>query len=238
MIKLIMGVNDLSTWCLSNGEFGYRLAQEWTGIGENGVPMNIQAVLFRSSKVALWRCIHGHEWLEKIANRTDNMTECPYCVRIRNSLGVWCLNNGEIGNRIANEWTGIEESGDTVDIGIVSYKSDRKFKWRCIKGHEWFASIYKRTVENTNCPHCVKNNLVNPKNLKNWCLLHGDLGKQLISEWTGEFDGKKNIDISDVSRASGRKAKWRCSKGHEWFASINNRTIHKSGCPYCSGKRK
>ncbi|MBP0982631.1 MAG: hypothetical protein J6A19_02800 [Oscillospiraceae bacterium] len=31
MGRLQKGVNDLKTWCLSNGEFGLQLMNEWTG---------------------------------------------------------------------------------------------------------------------------------------------------------------------------------------------------------------
>ena len=58
-------------------------------------------------------------------------------------------------------------------------------------------------------------------------------GQQLRSEWTGELENKTNIDLDAVTRASGKKVKWRCSKGHEWYASIHQRTSSKSGCPYC-----
>lgn len=44
--------------------------------------------------------------------------------------------------------------------------------------------------------------------------------------------------MDSVTKASSKKAKWRCLKGHEWIAVIHNRTVHKSGCPYCSGRRK
>jgi len=29
---------------------------------------------------------------------------------------------------------------------------------------------------------------------------------------------------------------WRCYKGHEWKASVRNRTKRGDGCPYCSGR--
>ena len=60
--------------------------------------------------------------------------------------------------------------------------------------------------------------------LKTWCLNNGEFGLQLMNEWTGEFDSRKNIDLDEVAKASGKKAKWRCSKGHEWVVTINART--------------
>ena len=40
-----------------------------------------------------------------------------------------------------------------------------------------------------------------------------------------------------VMPGSNKKAWWKCSKGHEWMASISNRTSkHPTGCPYCANK--
>ena len=39
-----------------------------------------------------------------------------------------------------------------------------------------------------------------------------------------------------VTPGSGKKVWWRCSRGHEWEASPNNRTKGR-GCPYCAGKK-
>ncbi len=37
-----------------------------------------------------------------------------------------------------------------------------------------------------------------------------------------------------MSILSNKKLKCICSKGHEWYAIIANRTFNKTGCPYCS----
>ena len=56
----------------------------------------------------------------------------------------------------------------------------------------------------------------------------------LIAEWNYE----KNIDLdpSKITLGSGKKVWWKCSKGHEWEAIINNRYKGR-GCPYCSNKK-
>ena len=37
---------------------------------------------------------------------------------------------------------------------------------------------------------------------------------------------------------SSKKVRWKCDKGedHEWSTAIHNRTINKTGCPFCSGR--
>jgi hypothetical protein len=41
---------------------------------------------------------------------------------------------------------------------------------------------------------------------------------------------------SEFTSGSKRKLEWRCSKGHTYLAQIVSRTLHGSGCPYCSGR--
>jgi len=58
--------------------------------------------------------------------------------------------------------------------------------------------------------------------------------KELSKEW----NYKKNTPLRPENFPSGSNQKvwWKCTKGHEWDAGINDRT-HGSGCPYCSGRR-
>lgn len=70
--------------------------------------------------------------------------------------------------------------------------------------------------------------------LKSWCLSNDSWGQQLMSEWTGECTDGKHYKIDEVARASGKRFKWICSKGHEWYSTAANRTSHKTGCPYCN----
>ena len=41
----------------------------------------------------------------------------------------------------------------------------------------------------------------------------------------------------DVTPNSGQKVWWKCNKGHEWQATVSNRTIGH-GCPFCSSERR
>ena len=52
----------------------------------------------------------------------------------------------------------------------------------------------------------------------------------LLSEWSSSNE----ISPSEVSCGSHKKVQWRCSKGHEWQATVKNRALIGSGCPYCS----
>ena len=61
---------------------------------------------------------------------------------------------------------------------------------------------------------------------------------------TGTYQVKLNTDLNkdlkpeDVTKSSGKKVWWLCSKGHEWLAFVFNRTKGQ-GCPHCLNiKRK
>ncbi len=58
--------------------------------------------------------------------------------------------------------------------------------------------------------------------------------KNLMKEWNYE----KNIDLNPnmITTNSSKKVWWKCEKGHEWQASVSNRT-RGTGCPYCSGRK-
>ena len=63
------------------------------------------------------------------------------------------------------------------------------------------------------------------------------LRPDLIKEW----DYEKNTTLlpSMVSVGSTKKIWWKCSHGHEWEATISDRTRIKkeTNCPFCAGKR-
>ncbi|WP_214514910.1 zinc-ribbon domain-containing protein [Rhodococcus sp. WY5] len=48
---------------------------------------------------------------------------------------------------------------------------------------------------------------------------------------------RNSNEPSEVSAFSAKKAWWMCTKGHEWEATISNRTCGGTGCPFCSGRR-
>lgn len=57
---------------------------------------------------------------------------------------------------------------------------------------------------------------------------------EIAKEWNYEKNGE--LLPSHISKSSAVRVWWKCSKGHEWQTSVNNRTSsHHSGCPYCMG---
>jgi hypothetical protein len=72
------------------------------------------------------------------------------------------------------------------------------------------------------------------ESLYNWCINNGAKGQQLIQEWTGIDEDNYKIDVKEITKGSGKRVYWKCTKGHgTWLAHINDRTSSSTGCPTC-----
>ena len=56
----------------------------------------------------------------------------------------------------------------------------------------------------------------------------------LFPDVAAEVDG---WDPSSLMPGSNKKMPWKCELGHLWEATVTNRTLQKSGCPYCKNKK-
>ena len=109
----------------------------------------------------------------------------------------------------------------------VTPGSNKKVWWQCPKGHEWQAVIHNR-VKGQGCPYCSGKRLIKDLN---------DLQTK-YPEVAAEWNYAKNAPInpSDIMPNANMMLWWKCSKGHEWQATANNR-VQGKGCPYCSGHK-
>ncbi|NQD69086.1 zinc-ribbon domain-containing protein, partial [Bacillus haikouensis] len=57
----------------------------------------------------------------------------------------------------------------------------------------------------------------------------------LVKEW--HPDHNEGLTPSQVLSGTEKKVWWRCRKGHEWVATVNDRARKKTGCPYCAGQK-
>ena len=165
------GVNDLYTWCLNNGERGQRLLKEWQGMDEDGIQRDIHKIGVKSGIRMLWKCSEcNNEWHTRVYHRTINGYNCRLCLIKRvqelnrnralkpgiNDLYTWCLNNSAYGNQIIQEWTGLDEDDNAVDMNKITYGSGRKVKWQCKNNHTWIECVDYRTCKLACCPYCSK----------------------------------------------------------------------------------
>ena len=60
---------------------------------------------------------------------------------------------------------------------------------------------------------------------------------QLMAEWDWENNNQLGLFPNELVIGSNKKAYWKCANGHKWQASVANRAIRNTGCPYCSGRK-
>jgi hypothetical protein len=106
----------------------------------------------------------------------------------------------------------------------VTAGSGKKLLWECTRGHRWEATIANRTFHKSGCPYCSNNKVLAGFN---------DL-KTTHPKMALEADG---WDPISVSFGSGKSRSWKCSQGHRWNVSPNQRSASNSGCPFCSNNK-
>jgi len=197
------------------------LAKEWN-YEKNG---NLRPEHFfaNSNKKVWWKCSKGHEWQATISSRNKG-NGCPYCSGRYAVQGVNDLVT--INPKLAKEWN-YEKNGSLRPEDYTA-NSNKKAWWKCSKGHEWQAKISNRN-KGRNCPYCS-----GKKVLKGYNDL-ATINPKLANEWNYEKNG--SLRPEDYTANSGVKVWWKCSKGHEWQATINNRN-KGSSCPICYKEKR
>lgn len=125
------------------------------------------------------------------------------------------------------EWNWEKNNGLKFDPNALTLGSHKRVWWKCYKEHEWQATIKDRS-DGRGCPFCA-----GKKILKGYNDLQ-TLNPNLANEWN--YEKNDGLSPADVTPGSNEKVWWKCEKGHEWQATINNRN-RVSGCPYCAGQK-
>ncbi len=194
------------------------IAKEWHP--EKNGSLKLTDLTGGGNKKVWWQCSKGHEWEATISNRNSGRG-CPYCVNQKVN-DENCLKT--IKPALADEWHP-EKNGMLTPKQVTAF-SNKKVWWLCLKGHEWEATVANRS-NGRGCPYCV-NQKVNDAN----CLQ--TVTPTLANEWHPEKNG--TLTPRQVSAFSNKKVWWLCSKGHEWEATVNNRS-NGHGCPYCAKQK-
>jgi hypothetical protein len=136
---------------------------------------------------------------------------CPICSGRKVQIGF---------NDLATTHPSIAIEADGWDPKTVTAGKNKKFDWKCSKGHYWNAAVSSRTAGN-NCPVCGSAKVLAGFN---------DL-KTTHPELATEADG---WDPTKYRAGSKKRLSWKCELGHIWQSTISNR--RKSGCPICSNR--
>lgn len=144
---------SLFDWCNENGERGSLILSEYSSKNEQPA----DKIAAGSAKKVYWKCnTCGYEWVAKIESRTKLDQGCPSCAGFiceTNNLYLWCMNNGERGQRILSEYS----SKNKLTPEEIAPMSDTKVYWACSTcGHSWITSLSNRVHGGTDCPKCDK----------------------------------------------------------------------------------
>lgn len=221
MAKLILGQNDLETWCKQHNH--QELLAEWDY--EKNSPIEPELVTSGSHQKVWWKCNRNHSWEADIKSRTTRGSGCPYCSG-RNAIpGETDL--ATLRPDLLKEWDYVKNGDlrpETLALG-----SGKKAWWICPKGHSFSTSIYYRTKLNIGCAVCSgKKILIGFNDLKT-------LSPAFISEW----DYEKNTPLTPEAVTSGshKKVWWKCNKcNNSWLSPVASRSQGR-GCPECSKKQ-
>lgn len=149
---------SLNTWCSNNGNFGEMVRNEWVGLDTKGNKLDIYEIAASSNKRAMWKCSEGHTWEAVISSRTHSKSMCPYCSNKRasdnNNLLSWCKEHDIPGKLLIEEWTGVDEDGNRIDMTELLPGSSRRVKWECKRHHTWYSTVHDRTRRLHMCPKC------------------------------------------------------------------------------------
>ncbi|MGN1004299.1 MAG: zinc-ribbon domain-containing protein [Oscillospiraceae bacterium] len=212
--QVLPGVNDLASRYPE-------LAAQWHP--SKNAPWTPADVLPGSHKKVWWRCEKGHEWQAIVKSRASGCG-CPVCAHREILPGDNDLASAH--PELARQWHPTRNG--TLRPEDVAAGTRRKVWWRCEKGHEWQAAVASR-ADGAGCPVCAGKKIIPGEN---------DLASSfpdVAAQWHPDKNGALTAD--SVSPYSNRKVWWVCALGHEYAAAVAARTMHGSGCPYCTGRK-
>src|SRR6266480_4213660 len=157
-----------------------------------------------------------------INNSSPLLWECANKHKFHLSLGdvknqgSWCRECMKLGLEFAQNLAN-ERGG--MCLSSSYHKRRTPLSWRCSEGHSWLARI-DSSQRGTWCPQCVRESV----------RLGIEYAKKLACSKDGEC-------LSNVYTNRRTYLHWKCSKSHEWYASINTIKNNNSWCPHCANTK-
>ncbi len=198
------------------------LKSEWHPT--KNAPLTPDQILPGSHKKIWWRCKNGHDWCASVKSRVSGYG-CPICANRELKVGINDL--ASCFPELAKQWH--PSKNGSLHPEQVLAGTSRKVWWKCEKGHEWKAQVSARVSGGSSCPVCSGKVIVPGENdLYTYYPL-------IAKEWAEIQNGA--LTPSQLSPYSNRRVWWRCEAGHIYKATVSSRTMRKTGCPYCAGKK-
>ena len=197
------------------------LAAEWNYRKNKGI--DISLITPHSNQKVWWKCSKGHEWQAIVTSRSYG-TGCSVCANQKIIRGINDLYSSN--PEVATLWN--YKRNTEVEPYSIAAHSNKRVWWICNKNHEWQAVI-NSVVSGRRCPVCAGRKVASGFNDL------ATLQPALMSEW--DYEKNKDLRPDQVAEHSGKKAWWKCPKGHSWYAVIDSRS-KGIGCPECASHKK
>jgi positive regulator of sigma E activity len=205
-----------------------KLARDWHPVKNK--KLRPEDVSFGSGQRVWWLCPidDSHSWQTTVGDRTQYKTGCPFCANNKvchtNSLAT-------LYPELAKEWHPTKNKSLTPND--VTPGSNKKIWWQCVVDgtHVWLAKPNDRTSKGElGCAFCSHQRASRDYSLKK-------LYPNVAAQWHHSKNGK--LKPEECTPASHKRVWWQCdiNRSHVWQETIKHRTLSKTGCPYCSGKR-
>jgi uncharacterized Zn-finger protein len=168
-----------------------------------------------SSEKKQWTCSEGHIFESPPMARTRKKSRgCPYCSHQKLLVGF---------NDFAttNPKAAAEADGWDPSLFIGGNKSIKN--WKCLLGHSYVLSIYRRNLAQVGCPYCGNRKVL--AGFNDLATTHPEL--------SSEADG---WDPREVIAGSEEKMKWKCPVGHNYSSVLSSRALAGNGCPVCTNR--
>lgn len=174
-----------------------------------------------SQRIFWWKCHKcGYEWKTSAGSRSSGRgcLSCAKQNRIKRSLSARYP-------KVVSIWN-YEKNGVSPDD--VYAQSNKKFWWKCDKGHEW-ETTPNHIARGQRCPVCSNKKIV--IGINDLCTTH----PYLLEEW----DFERNVfNPESVGSGSNKKAYWICREcGRRWESMIYCRAVKGQGCKSCRNKK-
>ena len=137
----------------------------------------------------------------------------------KNSIASYCPNIGDYWDY---------EKNGKIKPDQISHASEKKIYLKCSNGHQWGIKAGDFVLR-PYYPYC-KGRKVWP-GYNDLATTHPEIAK----EWN--YEKNEKLKPTDCKAGSNKKVWWKCDKGHEWEAVINNRTSGYNKCPICKKKK-
>ena len=114
---------------------------------------------------------------------------------------------------------------------LITPHGHKKVWWVCDQcpdghAHEWEATVANRT-NGSSCPYCASRRVCQHSSLPT-------IAPAVAAQWSSN----NQLSSDRFTANSNKPAIWQCCCGHEWTATISNRTHGKTGCPECQRVKK